>query len=323
MLNYIIRRLFLIFPKLAGIMLLTFIIINAAPGDPISSRYGLNPEVSAEAQARLRSYYGLDKPLLERFGSWMASVGRLDFGRSFIDDRPVMEKIGDRLPATILLNICSLLVIYLLAIPIGVRAAISPGSLFDKATTILLFAGYAVPTFWFALILIMIFSIQLGWFPLSGLMPWYAGCYSLWQSIWSIGQHLVLPVLASSLTSLAWISRYMRSHMMEVLKQDYIRTARAKGLSEARVIYRHALKNALLPLATVAGMILPALIGGSFVIEVIFGWPGMGRLGYEAMMSNDQPLMMGVFFIVTFLTLVGILISDVLNAIVDPRIRYE
>lgn len=323
MLSYIIRRLALIIPMLLGISLITLLIMHLSPGDPASIRYGLNPEVAGSARAQFRELYGLDKPILVQYFTWLKKILVLDFGHSFIDDRPVIVKIGERLPATLLLGAISILVIYLISIPIGISSAVKVNSPYDRIMTIALFTGYATPGFWFALLLIMFFGVHLGWFPISGMRPWYVEYYPFFDSLKDVGRRLVLPVLATSLVSLAGISRYMRSSMLEVLRQDYIRTARAKGLKESRVIYRHALKNALLPIVTIASMILPSLIGGSFIIETIFAWPGMGRLGYEAIMNHDLPTVMGVGIISVFLTLLGLVLADIMYAVVDPRIRYK
>lgn len=323
MLSYIIRRLLLIIPMLIGISLITLIMMHASPADPASIRYGLNPEVSGSARAQFRELYNLDKPVRTQFVLWLKRIVKLDFGNSFIDDVPVIRKIGERLPATLLLGIISMLVIYLIAIPLGVSSAVRPNTLYDKIMTVVVFVGYATPTFWFALLLIMFFGIHLGWFPISGMRPWYVEYYSFFDSFKDLMWRLVLPVAATSLVSLAGISRYMRSSMLEALHQDYIRTARAKGLRDTRVVYKHALKNALLPIVTIASMIIPSLIGGSFIIETIFAWPGMGRLGYEAIMNYDYPVVMGVGVIATFLTLLGLILADIMYAVVDPRIRYE
>lgn len=308
---------------LFGISLITLLIMHLSPGDPASIRYGLNPEVAGSARAQFRELYGLDKPVIVQYFMWLKKIVVFDFGNSFIDDRPVIRKIGERLPATILLAVVSMLVIYLISIPIGISSAVKANSPYDRITTVALFIGYATPEFWFALLLIMFFGVYLGWFPISGMRPWYVEYYPFFHSLKDLAWRMVLPVLATSLVSLAGISRYMRSSMLEVLRQDYIRTARAKGLSERCVIYRHALKNALLPIVTIASMILPALIGGSFIIETIFAWPGMGRLGYEAIMNHDLPTVMGVGIISVFLTLLGLVLADVMYAVVDPRIRYE
>jgi peptide/nickel transport system permease protein len=323
MLSYIVRRLFFIIPMILGISLLTLVVMHLAPGDPASIRYGLNPEVSGSSRAQLKEMYGLDEPLFIQYINWLKRIVTFDFGRSFIDDRPVITKVLERLPATLLLNISALLVIFAIALPLGISSALRRNSLYDRITTIFVFIGYSTPTFWFALVLMVIFGFWLGWLPISGMSPWYTQYYSPLKKFMDLLWHLILPVIATAFGGLAGISRYTRSSMLEVIKQDYIRTAKAKGLSPKRIIWRHALKNALLPIITILGFSLPGLISGSFIFETIFAWPGMGRLTYEAIMNYDYPLVMGGGVIAIFLTLLGILISDILYAVVDPRIRYE
>ncbi|MDP8298719.1 MAG: ABC transporter permease [Candidatus Tantalella remota] len=319
--RYILKRLLLIVPMLIGISLLLFVIMHLAPGDPASIKYGLNPEVSGSARANFSTMYGLDKPVLTQYLLWMKRFLSLDFGRSFIDNQPVSAKILSRLPATLLLQGVSLLVIFCIAIPLGIISAVKRGSVFDRVTTILVFIGYAMPTFWLALLLILFFGVKLQLFPVSGMSPWYAAYMGGFARLKDLGWHLVLPVAATAFGSLAALSRYSRSSMIEVLNENYILTAKAKGLSRGRVILVHALRNALLPIVTIVGLTLPVLISGSFIFETIFAWPGMGRLGYEAIMSYDYPVVMGVGVIATLLTLTGILLSDILYAAVDPRIR--
>ena len=323
MIKYITKRLLLMIPMLLGISLLTLLIMHLSPGDPTSLRYGLNPEVSGSARAQLQELYNLDKPFIEQYGSWLKRIVTLDFGRSFLDNRPVIEKIRERLPATLLLQISALVLIFSIAIPVGVLSAVKQNSLFDKITTFLVFIGFATPTFWLALILMRVFAFNLEWFPVSGMSPWYAEFMTPLERVRDVLWHLVLPLTTLAFTGLASLSRYVRYSMLEVIRQDYIRTARAKGLSENKVIFKHALKNALLPVVTILGMTLPALIGGSFIFETIFAWPGMGRLGYMSIMQYDYPTVMGVGIISVFLTLIGILISDILYAAIDPRIRFE
>lgn len=323
MTRFLTKRLFLIIPMLIGISILTLLIMHLAPGDPTSLRYGLNPEVSGSARAHLREIYDLDEPFLVQYGRWLKRIVTLDFGRSFIDNRLVIDKVKERLPATLLLQILSLLIIFSIALPIGVMSAVKQNSLFDKLTTVFVFIGFATPVFWLALLLMWFFGFRLEWFPISGMSPWYSQFLSPGERIVDLLWHLVLPVITLSFVGLAGISRYTRSSMLEVIRQDYIRTARAKGLPENKIIYKHALKNALLPVLTLLGLTLPALISGSFIFETIFAWPGMGRLGYMAIMQYDYTTVMGVGLIATFLTLIGILISDILYAVVDPRIRYE
>ncbi|MFH1665848.1 MAG: ABC transporter permease [Candidatus Omnitrophota bacterium] len=323
MTHYIVKRLLLIVPMLIGISLIMFVVMHLAPGDPASMRYGLNPEVSESARADFQRMYGLDKPVATQYALWMKRFVCLDFGRSLIDDRPVMAKILSRLPATLLLQVSSFMVIFLIAIPIGVVSAVRRDSLFDRVTTVLVFIGYAMPTFWLALLLILLFGVKLQWLPISGMCPWYTSYLGGFARAVDLMRHMALPVTATAFGALAGLSRYARSSMIEAMNENYILTARAKGLTSGRVITVHALRNALLPIVTIMGLTLPALISGSFIFETIFAWPGMGRLGYEAIMNYDYPVVMGVGAIAAFLTLLGLFLTDIVYAAVDPRIRFE
>ena len=321
--KYVIKRLLLIIPMLIGISLIMFFIMHLAPGDPASIRYGLNPEVSGSAREAFSKMYDLDKPVVEQYFLWIKRLITFDFGRSLIDDRPVIEKILSRLPATLLLQVTSLIIIFSIAMPIGIISAVKRNSVFDRVTTIIVFIGYAMPTFWLAILLILFFGFRLEWFPISGMRPWYTAYLDTFGQVKDLLWHMVLPVVATAFGGLAALSRYSRSSMIEVMGENYILTARAKGLDEKRVILVHALKNALLPIVTIMGLTLPVLISGSFIFETIFAWPGMGRLGYEAIMNYDYPVVMGVGVIATVLTLLGVLLSDIMYAFVDPRIRIE
>jgi len=323
MLEYIVRRLLFMIPLLLGITIITFVIVHLSPGGPADMLTGLSPKVSAEAKARLHSLYGLDKPLHVQYWLWLSRLVRFDFGRSFKDGRLVIIKILERLPATLLLNVLSLLLIFFIALPIGVISAVRQDSFFDKGMTVFVFLGFSVPAFWLALLLMVLFGVVLGWLPISGMHSVNFPYFSFWGKLWDIIKHLILPVFVSAFGGLAYLSRYSRTSMLEVLRQDYIRTARAKGLSEKKVIYRHALRNALIPIVTLLGLSLPALIGGGFIFETIFAWPGMGRLGYQAIMARDYPVIMGVGVIAALLTLSGNLIADITYAFIDPRIRYR
>ncbi|MDI6640937.1 MAG: ABC transporter permease [Elusimicrobiota bacterium] len=323
MLGYIIRRLIYIIPLLFGITLMTFLVMHLSPGKPTELITDMQLKVSAEAKEKLKILYGLDKPWYEQYFNWLKRFVQLDFGKSFKDDRPVIKKILERLPATLLLNVCSLTLIFVVAIPIGVMSAIKRGKLFDKLATVFVFVGFSTPTFWLALLLMILFGLKLGWLPISGLRSINYDELSALGKLIDILQHLILPVFVSAFGGLAGLSRYSRSSMLEVIHQDYIRTARAKGISESKVIYKHALRNALLPIVTILGLSLPDLIGGSFIFETIFAYPGMGRLGYEAIMSRDYPVIMGVGTIAALLTLLGNLIADITYAYIDPRIRYR
>jgi peptide/nickel transport system permease protein len=323
MLAYFLKRLFLLIPLLIGITLITFLVMQLAPGKPSDVLTDLNVKASADARERLIKLYGLDQPWHVQYGRWLARMARLDFGRSFKDDRPVLEKIAERLPATLLLNGLSLLLIFAVAVPIGILSAVRENSLFDKGMTVFVFIGFSMPTFWLALLLMIAFGIKLGWLPISGLRSMTYDDLSLAGKALDMGRHLVLPVTVSAFAGLAGLSRYMRHGMLEVIRQDYIRTARAKGLPERKVVMKHALRNALIPVVTLVGLYLPELIGGSFIFETIFAYPGMGRLGFDAIMARDYPVIMGVGTIAALLTLLGNFLADVAYGYVDPRIRYR
>jgi peptide/nickel transport system permease protein len=322
MLNYLARRFLMMIPLLIGITLISFVVIHLAPGEPTDMQTQLNPEVSTELRNRLRDQYGLDKPLVVQYGEWLGRFVRLDFGNSFSQDRrPVLDKIVERLPITISINLLSIVAILSIAIPIGVYSATHRGSLFDRLTTILVFIGFAAPSFWLALLLMDFFGVRLGILPIAGLKSLDYDSLSLFGKILDLGRHLILPVFISTFGGLAGFSRYMRSNMLEVIRQDYILTARAKGLSEQTVIYRHALRNALLPVITILGLSVPGLIGGSVIFETIFAIPGMGKLFYDGVMMRDYPLIMGILVMGAILTLVGNLLADLCYAFADPRIR--
>jgi peptide/nickel transport system permease protein len=319
---YILKRLGLMVPMLLGITLISFTVIHLAPGTPTDMQTTLNPKASLEAQKRLRELYGLDKPLMVQYGDWLTRLAHLDFGRSFSPDRrPVWDKIKERIGITLSLNLMSLLIILGVSIPIGVIAAYRAHSWFDQATTLFVFFGFAMPTFWLALLLIMFFGVYLDWLPISGLTSLNFRQFTFWQKVQDLGAHVTLPVLVAAFGGLAGMSRYMRGNMLEVIRQDYITTARAKGLPERVVIFKHALRNALLPVITILGLSVPGLIGGSVIFESIFAIPGMGQLFYGAVMARDYPLVMGELVIGAVLTLVGNMLADVGYALVDPRIR--
>ncbi len=323
MLRYLSRRLLQMIPLLIGITIISFAVIHLAPGEPTDLVTDLQPKVSAQAAERLRHLYGLDRPLHIQYLDWLRRLVKLDMGRSFLDNRLVSLKILERLPITITINVLSLLLIIIVALPIGIVSATRQYSLFDRASTLFVFLGFATPTFWLALLLMILFGIKLGWLPISGLRSLSAASFSFGGRLLDMAKHLILPVFVSAFGGLASFSRYMRSNMLEVIHQDYVRTARAKGLSERAVIYKHALRNALLPIVTILGLSVPALIGGSVIFESIFAIPGMGRLFYESVMARDYPVIMGGLVIGAILTLLGNLIADITYAYVDPRIRYR
>lgn len=323
MLTYIARRLLGIIPLLLGITLISFCIIHLAPGKPVVLDQAMNPKVTLEARQRLEKLYGLDKPLPAQYFDWLKRLAKFDFGTSFSDNRPVLEKIAERIPLTLSINLISLFLIFLFAIPIGIKSALAPGKTFDKIMTIFVFIGFSLPTFWLALLLMDLVGVKLGWLPISGIKSLNFEYFSPAQKLLDLTKHLILPVFVSSITGLAGISRYMRSNMMEALKQPYIYTARAKGLPEHTVIYKHALRNAMLPIVTILGLSIPGLLGGSVIFESIFALPGIGRLFYEGVMMRDYPLIMAEVVLGAILTMIGNLIADISYAYVDPRIRYQ
>ena len=323
MLAYLLKRFFMLLPLFIGITLITFVVIHLAPGEPVEMQTALSPKASAKSRERLREYYGLDKPLHVQYLSWLGRLSRLDFGRSFSPDgRPVIDKIKERIPVTLSINFIALLLEFGLAIPIGIIAATNRNSLIDKGITLFVFIGFAVPTFWLSLLMMYIFGVKLGMLPISGLHS--LGGDRLTGIAWLLdtAKHLILPLGVATFGALAGLSRYTRATMLEVLGQDYITTARGKGLPERLVIYRHALRNALLPVITILGFSLPGLIGGSVIFETIFAIPGMGQLFYQGVMSRDYPLVMGILVIGALLTLIGNLLADLLYAVADPRIRH-
>lgn len=321
---YLLRRILLLIPLMFGITLITFTVIHLAPGEPVEMQMAMNPKVGKEARERLQKFYGLDKPLHVQYVTWLKQLAQFDFGRSFSsDNRPVLDKIRERLPVTLSLNIVALVIEFGLAIPIGVLAAVHRNTLLDKGITVFVFLGFAVPTFWLALLLMYLFGVKLNWLPISGLHTLGYEAYGWFGQLLDLAKHLVMPILVASFGSLAGVSRYMRSAMLQVIGQDYITTARAKGLSERVVIWKHALRNALLPLITLVGFSLPGLIGGSVIFETIFSIPGMGQLFYQGVMARDYPVVMGILVIGAFLTLLGNLLADISYALADPRIRQQ
>ncbi|MGH7262515.1 MAG: ABC transporter permease [Candidatus Rokuibacteriota bacterium] len=323
MVLYALRRVVLAVPLLIGITFISFLVIHLAPGEPVELQTGdLGMKSSAQARESLRKLYGLDQPLHVQYWNWLTRIVRLDFGRSFAPDgKPVLQKIGERLPITLFLNMIEMLLILAVAVPIGVLSATRQYSVFDKITTIFVFVGFATPDFWLALLLQILLGVQLDWLPISGLRDINWEYLSFWRQQWDFLKHLILPVLVATFGGLAGFSRYMRQSMLEVVRQEYIQAARAKGLSERTVIGKHALRNALLPVVTILGLSLPGLIGGSVIVEWIFAIPGMGQLMVQAVFARDYPVIMGNLVIVSTLTLLANLLADISYGLVDPRIR--
>ncbi|MEA2101664.1 MAG: ABC transporter permease [Thermodesulfobacteriota bacterium] len=322
MLAYLAKRILMLIPTFIGITLVCFFVIHLAPGEPTALQAQLNPNITPEAIAQMEHHYGLDQPLAAQYIIWMSNLARLDFGRSVSsDERPVWDKIRERLPVTVYINISSMVIILVVAIPLGVFSAIKRGSIADRSITIVVFIGFSIPGFWLALICMDILGVRLGWLPISGIHSSDYAYMGHLSRIWDLSRHLFLPVVISAFGSLAGMSRYMRSSMLEIIRQDYILTARAKGLSERSVIYKHALKNALLPVITILGLSIPGLIGGSVIFESIFSIPGLGQLFYQAIMMRDYNMIMGSLTIGAVLTLLGNLLADIAYSLADPRIR--
>ena len=323
MLAYLIKRTLLMIPILFGITVLSFGVMRLAPGGPAEAQMEFSARASAEARERLRKLYGADQPVYKQYATWFKKFVTLDFGEAFADGRKVKDKILERLPITLTINILSLGLVLLIAIPIGIMSATRQYSLLDRFTTIFVFIGFSTPSFWLALLLIYLFGVQWGVLPISGIQSLDVTGLSTWGKLMDRSEHLILPVLVSAFGGLAGFSRYMRNNMLEVMRQDYIRTARAKGLSEGIVVYKHALRNALMPVITILGLSLPGIIGGSVIMETVFGIPGMGQLLYQSVFSRDYNLAMGILVPAAFLTMLGNFLADIAYAFTDPRVRLR
>jgi len=326
--TYIIKRILLMIPTMFGITVISFLIIHLAPGDPAAMKAraagGLMEGLSEEVILKTRELYGLDKPLHIQYWLWLKRLATLDLGESIKFKRPVWDVLKERIPVSLKLTLTAVLLSYLISIPIGIYSASHQYSRLDQGVTLVLFILYSLPSFWVATMLIVLLGGGdfLDVFPVFGLSSIGAAKLGFWGRFWDTAWHLVLPVFCMTYASLAALSRYMRSSMLEVIRQDFITTARAKGLSENVVIFKHALRNSLIPIITLLAQILPATLGGSIIIETIFTIPGMGRLVWEAILARDYPVIMADLTFVAFLTLVGILLADILYSVIDPRIAF-
>jgi peptide/nickel transport system permease protein len=323
MLAYTIKRTLLMIPILLGITVLSFGVMRLAPGGPAEAQMEFSAKASAEARERLRKLYGADQPFYKQYATWLRKFMTLDFGEAFADGRKVKDKILERLPITLTINSLSLGLVLLISIPLGIMSATRQYSLIDRFTTIFVFIGFSTPSFWLALLLIYFFGVQWGLLPISGIQSLDVTGLTAWGKLADRSQHLILPIFVSAFGGLAGFSRYVRNNMLEVMRQDYIRTARAKGLPENTVIYRHALRNALMPVITILGLALPGIIGGSVIMETVFGIPGMGQLLYQAVFSRDYNLAMGILAPAAFLTMLGNFLADIAYAFTDPRVRLR
>jgi peptide/nickel transport system permease protein len=337
--TYVLQRLLLLIPTLLGITFIAFALIHLAPGDPAELRAGgglgaagsegLSTEKQSavdEALAAWRAQYGLDKPFHIQYGYWLRNLVTLEFGDSFKDNQPVWHKIRERIPVTVQLNVISTVLIYLGAVPLGIYSATHSYSFGDQVSTFVAFALYALPSYWIGTLAIVFLcgGDYFYLFPPGGLTSVDASPnWPLGKRLLDYSWHLCLPVIILSYSGFAGLSRFMRSSMLENLRQDFVQTARAKGLAERLVIYKHVLRNSLIPIVTIMTSIIPGLISGSIIIETIFSIPGLGQLGYEAVLARDYPVIMAVFTISSLLTLLSILLSDLLLTVVDPRITFS
>ena len=325
MATYILRRLIQAIPILIGISVVSFLIVYLAPGDPLDRfRSG---RVSPQVIENLRRLYGLDKPLLEQFVSWFTAFWQFPFrhdawGFSFVDGRPVVDKIAEKVPTTLLLMGTALIVTIIVAIPLGVLAAVKQYSWADKIITTIATVGYALPSFVLGLLLFFVFNVYFK--PGTALhLPGF-GMQTLGKegNLLDLASHMVLPVSSLAIQQVAGWSRYMRSSMLEVLRQDYMRTAKAKGLPGSRVVFKHGLRNALIPVITLLGLSLPSLLAGAAITESIFTWPGLGFMSVQSVQTNDYPVVLATVMIGGVMVILGNLVADVLYGLVDPRIKY-
>lgn len=334
MLKYIIKRVFWMIPLLIGISLISFMIMHLAPGDITSNETAFNPKASEESRQKLREMYNLDKPVIIQYGLWLKRLTTLDFGKSFAShQKPVFWQTTDKdgnitkgliqeaLPITLMINLLGLAITLALSIPLGIIAARKYLGWQDRSITLFNFIGFSIPGFWLSLLLMYWLGVVNNWFPISGLHSLHYESMDTWSKIKDTMSHLFLPVIIPSITGLAGITLFIKNGMLDVLHQDYITTARAKGLDERKVVYTHALRNALLPLITIIGLSIPGLIGGSVIAETIFAIPGMGKLFYDAVLMRDFPVVMGILTIGSALTLLGNLLADLMYAWADPRVR--
>ncbi|MCX7940631.1 MAG: ABC transporter permease [Endomicrobia bacterium] len=322
MAKFLLRKILILLITFIGISFVTFLVINISPGKP-QDMLEFSSKISYEAKQKLIKLYGLDKPLHIRYLEWLKRFVTFDFGRSFKDEKPVIQKILQRLPATLLLNILSLGLIFFGGCLLGILCAMYQNKFLDKFISFIVFLGYSLPKYWLALLCMLLFGIKLRILPISGLRSINFDYLPLHQQIIDIIKHLILPVIISAFGGLAGLTRYIRGSMIEQLNFEYIKFALSKGCTKNRIVFFHAFRNVLIPVVTILGLSLPDIIGGSFIFETIFAYPGMGRLGYEAIMSRDYPLIMGISVITAILTLLGNFVADILYTYVDPRVRYK
>lgn len=317
MVRYVLRRLLNAIPILIGITIVSFAIIHMAPGSPLSA-FIEDPTIKAIDKENMIKSYGLDQPLYIQYWKWISGLVQGDFGTSFLKNQPVSDLLWDRLPNTLLLTVTSFIVAMLIAIPLGILCAVKVNSRLDQIVSALTFVGISVPGFWLGLLLIMFFAVRMGWVPSGGLQSINAP-FSVADRV----KHLILPVFTIACSEVAVWIRYVRSSMLEVIHQDYMRTAKAKGLHDGRILTIHGLRNALIPLATLFGLSLPGFFSGAVIVETIFSIPGTGRLFTEAAFQRDYPVIFAITTLVAFLYVLGSILADVSYAILDPRVSLS
>ena len=326
--NKIVRRIVISLLSLLVISVLSFELMERAPGSPMA-RYADNPKFSRADKERLTERFGLDRPAHVRYVLWLSNFVQGDLGLSFQTGRPVVTEIRERLPATFKLMLASFMLSVMVAIPLGIYSATHRYTIIDNITTFGSLFGLSIPAFWFGLLMIYVFSIWLRVLPAGGqVTPWfdpsvYPALVRPFYVFWEYARHMIMPTVVLSLMNMASWSRYMRSSMLDVINQNYIRTARAKGVPERGVVYKHALRNAITPIITIMGLDLPAFFAGAAVTEHIFAWPGMGRLFITSVGYRDYPILMGITMITAVLVLLGSILADVLYILMDPRVKYE
>ena len=322
--DYLIKRLLLMVPVLIGITILSFIIITLAPGDPAVMHWNYEEGPPTEEDlAAIRAKLGLDKPIFFRYLYWLVNIIKGDLGFSLISRKPVIWEIQQRIGVTVLISTMSMAISLVFGVLIGTYCAINQYKPSDYLLSVLAFLGLSTPSFWLAMMMILLFTNKLGWLPSVGLSNVYLTDLSAFEIVIDRLKHIIMPVTAMSVGTIGSWARYQRAAYLEVLNQDYIRTARSKGVDEVSITFVHALRNASLPIITVLGMSLPTIVGGSFIIESIFGLPGMGSYGITAIMNRDYTAIMGVTLMSSILVLVVMFLTDILYTIVDPRIRFD
>ena len=318
--KYVFKRLIQTIPVLIGISIIVFVLVKLQPGDPFSSM--MDPNLSQEMKEKMLQELGYNDPIFIQYFKWLLRALQGNLGYSIQFKQPVLSVISNRLGNTVILSLCSMILSILIAIPCGVISATKQFTKTDYIVTIFAFMGLSIPSFFFGMLLIKVFSVDLGWLPISGMVTTGVNLTG-WSYAFDVAKHMLLPMTVLALMNTASLMRYTRSDMIEILKTDYIRTARSKGVRRRSIIYQHALKNELLPLITVVTMQIPSLLSGALLTETIFVWPGIGRLNFNAVISRDYPLIMGIVMMVAVISLLTNLLADILYAVVDKRVKFD